>query len=308
MFTKKIRFFLIAIFCITIGKNAFAEENLGVISNKEFSFGLHSSFQNADFSFDTPGAHSILKWREMKGYNIGTELKYQIFDTQGEYLINKSNIFLNYSYSKLKGDGTDDDISNYFGVYSVHEAEGNIHDARAIVDIESADFNGFAPAIRLGGFYKRVNFDMSHGYFLYATNSGAFIGEFPDVLTQRTSSVFSGATVGGKITHKTDSSENILLFDFYPSVKYQGNQHWPLRELHWKLSSASPGMGFKIGLEHYFKISNQAFKLFSSFESIKINKLKEFGPEYSIIGGSKDSAVNGNASFNAFNIGAGIYF
>ncbi len=308
MFTKKISSSLIKIFCIAISTTAFAEDNLGVIANKEFSIGFYSSFQNSDFSFDTPAAHSILKWREMKGYNIGTELKYQIFNSQEEYLINKSNIFLNYSYSELKGEGTDDDISNYGGGYSISKAEGNINDVRLIADIESIDFSGFAPAIRLGGFYKRVNFDMRGGYFLYANDKGALIGEFLDDLTARTSSEFSGATVGGKITHKTDSSENILLFDFYPSVKYHGNQNWPLRELRWKLSSASPGIGFKIGLEHYFKVSNQAFKLFSSFESIKIKKLKEFEPGYSVIGGSKNSAVNGNASFNAFNIGAGIYF
>jgi len=153
------------------------------------------------------------------------------------------------------------------------------------------------------------------------------IGEYDKIsgLGQRTRSQFSGPIIGGKLSHKNGDSENVLIFDFYPAVKYYGKQFWPQRgpgAENWKLRDAQLGYGFKVGLEHYFKVNNQTLKLFSSFESIKINKLIQSQTsfinkdgdvdyvvkEFRIKGGDADSVVKGNVNYNSVNMGLGFYF
>ena len=311
----------IALFLATaINNQAFAEKEKSsdkakITSQKKFSYGINSSYQKSNFSFDTPAAHSILKWQEMNGYSIGTELKYKVFDTNNDYnAIKGSDAFFSYEYSKLSGSGTDDDITNAksLAVFSVQKAKGNSHDIRVGTNLDFKEYNNITPSIRFGGFYKKLKFDMNDGKFLAADFKRGRAGLVKiSGLGQRTNSVFTGVTIGGKISHKSEGSENVLIVDFYPAVQYTGNQHWPQREpesQHWKLKSATPGMGLKVALEHHFKVSEQNLKIFSSYESIKINKLNESGTNYSVKGGSSDSSVNGETLFNSLNMGIGLYF
>jgi len=296
---------------------SFAEEKkpsdkAKITSQKKFSYGINSSYQKSNFSFDTPAAHSILKWQEMNGYSIGTELKYKVFDTNNDYnTIKGSDVFFSYDYSKLSGSGTDDDITNAksFAAFSVQKAKGNSHDIRVGTNLDFKEYNNITPSIRFGGFYKKLKFDMNDGKILLVDFDQALAGLGKlSGLGQRTNSVFTGVTIGGKISHKLEGNENVLIVDFYPAVQYTGNQHWPHRNLHWKLKSATPGMGLKVALEHHFKVSEQNLKIFSSYEYIKINKLNESGTNYSVKGGSSDSSVNGEALFNSLNMGIGLYF
>ena len=254
----------------------------------------------------------------MNGYSIGTELKYKVFDANNDYkfmdVLNGSfsggEVFFSYEFSKLSGSGTDDDITNgdeSLMAFSVQKAKGNSHDIRVGTNLDLGEYNNITPSIRFGGFYKKLKFDMNGGKSLQHYDSNPTLTEFSG-LGQRTNSVFTGTIIGGQISHKSEGSENVLIVDFYPAVQYTGNQHWPHRNLHWKLKSATPGMGLKVALEHHFKVSEQNLKIFSSYESIKINKLNESGPNYSVKGGSSDSSVNGETLFNSLNMGIGLYF
>lgn len=289
-------------------------------SDKKFSLGIFGSYQKSEFSFDTPAAHSILKWREMRGYSIGTELKYKTFSDQNDNLIKGNDIFFSYEYSNLKGEGTDDDISNYdkdygFSYYSIQKAKGYGHDFRLGTSFDFEKFSNITPSLRIGGFNKMIKFDMNDGvgagFSINSPSSASLYYDKISGLAQRTRSQFSGLFIGGKLSHKNGDSENALIFDFYPAVKYFGKQFWPQREpesQNWELEGAKPGYGFKVALEHYFKVNNQTLKLFSSFESIKINELIESAYYYTINGGDANSTVKGNAKYNSFNMGLGFYF
>ncbi|MBM3590014.1 MAG: hypothetical protein FJX30_01365 [Alphaproteobacteria bacterium] len=251
----------------------------------------------------------------MAGYSIGTELKYKTFSDPNNNLVKGNDIFFSYEYSNLKGEGTDDDISNFisaepFAFYSIQKAKGYGHDFRLVTSFDFEKFSDITPSLRIGGFHKMLKFDMNDGVGAGFDTGNAYYDKISG-LAQRTRSQFSGPIIGGKLSHKNGDSENVLIFDFYPAVKYYGKQFWPQREpeaQNWKLRGAQLGYGFKVGLEHYFKVNNQTLKLFSSFESIKINKLIESSYYYRIKGGDANSAVKGNANYNSVNMGLGFYF
>ena len=286
---------------------------------KKLSFGINASFEQSNFYFDTPAAHSILKWREMKGYSIGGELKYKIFDFDDEFsnsIIEGSDVFMSYAFSKLKGEGTDDDVTNYndstISAFSVQKAKGKSHDLRLGTNIDIHKNNNFTSSLRLGGFYKELNFDMNDGNAIaidYANSRG---GNFKiNGLGQRTKSKFTSMIIGGKISHESQETENVLIFDLYPAVYYRGDQLWPQRDpkdQNWSLESTNPGFGFQVALEHYFKISNQKLRIFSSYESITVKKLKESGDYYQVTGGTAQSSAKGRANFDSFKMGIGVYF
>ena len=282
--------------------------------NKRLTYGIFSSFQKSNFSFDTPYAHSILKWRDMEGYSVGGEVNYKITDKpSADNLIKGSDAFFSYAYSRVRGEGTDDDIQNSdlnFTGYSIHKVFGNSNDFRFGVNLDLLKNNNFTSSFRIGGFHKKLNLDMSSGYYFYAdfAEGTAEFGK-PLGLTQRTRSKFSGIILGGKISHKTADTENVLILDIYPSVSYKGKQFWPnryMQQQHWILRGHDRGFGFKVGFEHYFKINNQNLKMFSSYESIKIKRLREYEYDLSVIGGTEDALVKGRAKFDAFNMGIGI--
>jgi hypothetical protein len=288
--------------------------------NKRLTYGIFSSFQKSNFSFDTPDFHSILKWRDMEGYSVGSEINYKITDNP-DNLIKGSDAFFSYAYSRVRGEGTDDDISNANGdysvaSYSVQKVFGNSNDYRFGVNLDLLKINNFTSSFRIGGFHKKLNLDMTSGFYFFSDEAGKFLG-----VTQRTRSKFSGVILGGKISHKTPDTENVLILDIYPSVSYKGKQFWPnryMQQQHWILRGHDRGFGFKVGFEHYFKINNQNLKMFSSYESIKIKRLREYrydriGDAYdlehvSVIGGTADAFVKGRAKFDAFNMGIGINF
>jgi len=329
---------LMSLFIASIGlENSIAEENKSNKKNvpqnsqikssnnnfqkllgEKLSLGLFTSYQRSEFSFDTPAGHSILKWREMEGYSVGSEIKYKVLDLQSQKGWLKGNdLFFSYTYSNLRGEGTDDDISNYsknssLSAFSVQKAKGSVNDFRFGSNFDFEKFENFTPSLRLGAFYKKLKFDMRDGNFVGVDYLNKIaVNTKINGLGQRTESEFSGLTIGGKISNKNNDSENALIVDLYPAVSYVGKQYWPQRDpedRNWKLSDAQPGFGFKVAFEHYFKALDQNFKIFSSYESIRVNKLNEKGDYYSVKGGSEDSEAKGNAKFNSFMLGLGIYF
>ena len=295
-----------------------SNNNFQKLLGEKVSLGLFTSYQRSEFSFDTPAGHSILKWREMEGYSVGSEIKYKVLDLQSEKGWLKGNdLFFSYTYSNLRGEGTDDDISNYtedsyVSAFSVQKAKGTVNDFRFGSNFDFEKFETFTPSLRLGAFYKKLKFDMNDGNSVAVNYYNKIAGNYRITgLGQRTESEFSGLTIGGKISSKNNDSENALIVDLYPAVSYFGRQYWPQRDpedRNWKLSDAQPGFGFKVAYEHYFKALNQNFKIFSSYESIRVNKLNEKGDYYSVKGGSAYSEAKGNAKFNSFMFGLGIYF
>lgn len=257
----------------------------------------------------------------MKGYSIGGELKYKIFDDESSNSIIKgSDVFASYAFSNLKGEGTDDDITNYNNesvvtAFSVQKAKGKSHDVRLGTNIDIYKNNNFTTSLRFGGLYKELNFDMNDGNMIaiIKINEDERVGRNIEIngLGQRTKSKFTSMIIGGKFSHESQETENVLIIDLYPTVYYRGDQLWPQRDpedRNWSLESTNPGFGFQVGLEHYFKISNQKLKLFSSYESITVKKLKEMGDDYQVIGGTAQSSVKGRANFDSFKMGIGIYF
>lgn len=243
----------------------------------------------------------------MNGYSIGTELKYKIFDNDN--FMQKSDIFASYYYSSLSGKGVDDDIRNYYGIISFHKAKGTSHDIRLGTNLSIGTYENITPYIRLGGFYKKIRFDMNlnEAISYYGYYDSFYKGKFSTV-SQRSDSVFTGVTAGTKISYESDKTTNSLIADFYPAVYYTGKQHWPLREpenQYWQLKQGRPGIGFKVTLENYL---TENFKLFSSYEYIEIHRLNEFVSNYSYKGGTDSSFAKGKASFNSLNMGMGLYF
>lgn len=310
-----------------------AQANDELYKNKSFSIGVRSEISKSDFSFDTPAANSILKWENMRGRGIGIDLGYKINDTV--------EAFGNYTYSTSKGKGTDDDITNsqeygpilgissqnefyYFPLtaYSIHKAKARSADTRLGLNIKLYNNNFTKVSGRFGYFNKNLIQKMNNGkqlasiFYHNSSSTYAILGQTQSLsgLSAKTNSNFSGAIVGFKIDKSfNNNSINSLIFDFYPSVSYKGNQFWPQRDSEsqrWSLKNAnSKNYGLFVQASHEFKIDdNLWFKLYANYENIQISKLKEKGNSLSVKGGDIESAVKGNTKYENIVAGIGLTF
>lgn len=285
-----------------ISTSSFAE-----VYDSNFSIGVRGQIQRNDFSFDTPIGHSILKWQDMKGNGYGLDLGYKFND----------NIdgFLNYTMTKSNsGNGTDDDISNYGKGFSVHKAKGETKDYKIGLNINAYKGKGLNLSPRIGYFHKSALLQLYGGQYFYGDTS---YGDNENAITQQTKSTFQGAVLGFKVD-KQSSPEviNSLIFDFYPMVRYKGNQLWPYQTpgngLLWSLKSVggkgalSRNMGMMVQLEHKFRLQGSLWmKIYTYYEHIQVQKLKEkadYGDTNTL------SIAKGKAEWDSVGLGVGLYF
>ena len=132
---KTCKFIFILLFTISVNITNIYNINATQEDEKHFHFmfqdGFHHSsniflgFEQSSFMFDTPLAHSILKWNDMQGFQTGFEFYAGYSKIRG---------YFKYTFSQLKGTGTDDDMANSdingFAAFSTHNAKGSSHDLR----------------------------------------------------------------------------------------------------------------------------------------------------------------------------------
>jgi len=279
-------------------------------NSKNLSIGIRGELSKSNFSFDTPAGHSILKWQDMSGKGLGLDLGYKFDD--------KIDVFFSHSVSTSKGNGTDDDISNLGGGYSVQSATGRVSDTKIGLNFKVYEKNSLSLSPRVGYFYKNARLKMNDGTFLDAGNGSCVVDQPCGIssqskiygLAQRTDSKFKGSFIGVKLDKKSsEDAVNTLIFDFYPMVSYRGKQYWPQREpqvQNWSLSSASgkdarKNYGFFVQAEHKFKLDEKFWmKIYANYENIKISKLSERARYYYVVGGGPYSTVKGNANRESF--------
>ncbi len=287
-----------------------------IFDKKNFSIGIRGELSKSNFSFDTPAGHSILKWQDMSGKGLGLDLGYKFDD--------KFDVFFSHSVSTSKGNGTDDDISNLGGAYSVQSATGRVSDTKIGLNIKAYEKNSLSLSPRVGYFYKNARLKMNDGKVIdISKGESCKIGTNCGILEisglgQRTDSKFQGAFIGVKLDKKSsEDAINTLIFDFYPMTSYRGKQYWPQREpqdQNWSLSSVSDkdagsNYGFFVQAEHKFKLDEKFWmKIYANYENIKISKLSERGSYYYVVGGGPYSTVKGNANWESFAAGIGLIF
>ncbi len=294
-------------------KNLSQKSNLQKFSDKKnkagaVTLGLRLGFTKDKFVFDTPAAHSILSWRDMQGGFFGLDL--------GVKATKNIDLAFEFTRSKTKGEGTDDDIQNDGGAYSKQKARGNVKDYSLVANFDVYKTQSFKFSPRIGYFYKVADLNMYNG----TTDYDGVAGTVDKALNQHTTSKFYGPKVGFKFEKSfSANSRDVLIFDYYPLVQYSGRQFWPQREeeaKHWRLKSINGSgsfarnRGLMTRIEHIIGV-NQALatKLYASYEYISVTKLAEIESDGQIFSSRRGNAeVNGYAKWHSFSAGIGFEF
>lgn len=286
-------------------------------NEKKFNIGFTGAFEKSNHSFNTPALDANHQYRELGGYSLGVESSYKFYDNpNSDLFIKGSDIFFNASFSKVKGENSIDLLSNSknadYTAYVIAKAKAKFYDYRLGSNVDFAKNNNFTPSLRIGGFYKELYLNNFDSYILSSTKfNSTFIGDTTYTSGQvlNVESSYTGLMIGGKLKHDSLQTQNVIIFDFYPLVRFKSKIFSPQENFRTNLQSADLGFGFKIAFEHYFKFNNQKLKFFSSYENIKISRLKERDQDgLKTYGDSNISKSRGNSSFNSLNLGVGIYF
>lgn len=264
-----------------------------------YKFNILIGFNQSYYQFNTPNANSILKWNNMRGLDLefGGYFGYDIF-----------KFYFSYLFSYLpKGNGTDDDITNFNGsqfFFSVQKADGISHDVRVGFEVDFFEISNFIFSGRVGYVYKKLqNWAMSNGYFAAYTNNAGYFTEINQT-AQITNTAFNIISIGLKIEKFISNNLGFnAILDIYPFISYRGDQFWKLRNSHFNLSSNS-GFGFKFKSELMIGVYKRLYiKIYSYYEFIFLNSLKE---SYGNI--TSKSNYSGYVEYQSFGIGLGLSF
>lgn len=276
-------------------------------NDKIFSFGLRLGYAKSQFAFDTPDTHSILNWGNMNAVSGGIDLGIKITDN--------IDVALEYSYSKLKGVGSDDDMQNGLGYYSKQKARGHVNDLSIVTNFDLFKSNQLKISPRLGYFFKRARLGMYDA--LADNNSEPSTFHYDSSLSQQTRSTYQGAKVGLKFEDSfSANTKEAFIFDYYPLVQYHGRQFWPHGYQKWNLESSNDSAslgrnyGFMARFEHNFRASESSniwMKIYSFYELISVNDIIYKGNNtYSAELGN--AASKGYANWRSYGVGIGVYY
>ena len=154
--------------------------------------------------------------------------------------------------------------------------------------------------------YKKLNnWEMqTGGNQVYVDDEYAYVINGLDAFN-RTNTKIHAMTIGLKVTKSFNKNVvGTLIFDFYPVVRYIGNQNWSDVN-HWGLrnNGYSNNYGFNIRPEVDFQINKNLFaKLYAYYEMIAINKLNELPSE------PFDKVIKGKMMYHSFGLGLAIGF
>lgn len=268
---------------------------------KLFEFFIGGELGETTFQFDTPAAHSILTWENMQSKSLVSEIKMNI--------TNKFNIFYEYENSKYsRGTGSDDDIQNNYGVYSIgkRNAFGSGSSNKIGIGYEFLNFGKWHIESQIGYIRKKFNLKMGDQYSDY--NIGYFEG-----VGQITDSAFSGTFLGLKFINRPDLDNQFALTLEYYQPKYKGTQYWPHRNLSWGLSgNPEDGNGYGVKIENEFRIHKSIWlRFYGKFQYMRVSRLIEEGYNdqlYISPSPSVPAVTGGHAKFSQYSLGLGILF
>ena len=268
--------------------------------NSKFDFTLRGGVSKQNVGFDTPAAHSVLNW-DADNIDVGADLRWNNF-------YDKASAIFEYSYGKVKGGkSSDDDVKNGFDTYSIHGTEGRSNNYKLTLDHKVFEENGFSLFPVAGAFYHQAKFTSTNGHGIGSGYSGfmSFEGEGAG---QQTDSKFWGIIAGGKVEFKTKNTKNLLEIDALIPVDYKSYQVWYGRDpdLCWKLHSNKGGSGFRVKIEHGYKVSEsflKYLKLYAYYEKVKMNGLTETDE-----GEVLDSIIDGSAWYEVGGAGIALEF
>ena len=254
-----------------------------------------------DLGFDTSAAHSILNWNT-SNVDYGLDLKYT--------LSNQTFVMAELmGSSSTDGKSTDDDIQNYYGVYSISGAKGGTGDFKLNVGYKVLDLKRNRPLfITAGAFYK--NAKVSTLGFVQLDGRLQVTNFAPESYEPaKANSEYYGLMFGSRLESNDVDTKSSIQIDFLLPLRYQGDQVWYNKNLdgsdrYWSLNNNNPGIGFRVKAEQGYKISNSFdsyIKFYGYYEAMKFSELTEIHD-----GVELKSRYKGKANFNTF--GGGIAF
>jgi hypothetical protein len=266
---KKIN--IIIFIFIILSKNLYASNLL---------IGVRGDISRANYSFETPSAKSIVKWDNLtqRGFGVDVGIKFN------DYF----NIYYNYTKTSGSGNGIDDNLTNWnfnnFGRFSIHRAKSIINDNKSGINISLFNNDAIKFSGRIGYIYKNATMRFFNGEKMAVNkNNIGLIEANPDVMMQKSFAVFTSPSIGIKID-KILSDDDIfsIIFDYYPAIQYRAKQFLPTIEgpdSRFNLrNNIKNNRGFFLHGENNFRlIGDLWFKIYTNYERIKINKLRQAG-------------------------------
>ena len=218
----------------------FLLDNTNIRNKKLFDASVGIIYQYGYFNFTTPAAGSILSWSDTS--NIGFN---------GAFTLNITDRL----WARLDGDmswlfagtGTDDDITNQYGIFSKQKAIGYGGEVKAVLGYDILRFNKIDISL-YGGLYSRnMRYAMGSGY-LISTNQAVGVGQFTINTTEDQISTphFIGGVFGTQFTHYGDGIITTLFAEGY-ITKFSLEGNWVARQHLWNMSSTTFAYGFGIG-------------------------------------------------------------
>ena len=251
---------------------ASSNENIKKIANTiKHSFAINRNFAKQDFSYNTPNANSILRFSDMKSNGIGGS--YQI-------KINQNQTFgIDATYSSvMQGFGSDDDITNKAGTFSVHDIRGSMFDLNTFAKFNINQYLQYG----FGYSFKQYNLQMYNMYQFGVDDN--FLNPYFKAVTDGTNFQRTNARMQTVYTSLDfNPNENTLFYLQLHTGQYRGYNDWQTYQ--WTLNSKSNassffkpqnGYGFVAGFKGKFKATSYFdIEYFAKYDSFVFKDLVE---------------------------------
>ncbi|QED23095.1 hypothetical protein [Candidatus Deianiraea vastatrix] len=283
----------------------------GPIGNRlasKFELGIGMANERSKFEFLTANTASVLSYDNMVANQGFIDMKYKSF-TRG---IDNFFIYIQGNLgSTKKGEVRDNDVTNFQRMMSYHNLLSHNNQIQVgfgyttdMIQIDKLlDRHIFTLDV---SYFRKAITAKSHanGYYAYRNTSMSYYYDSEN--DQKTSSIFEGISIGGKIEKIFDKYSSMSLSLHGLITSYTASNYWRARDIRWGMRSAKSELnGFNFRAEYLTNISNHIdLSLFTYYQQIKAKNLIETQEMYTL----DTNYENNYASYRSYGIGAGLKF